>query len=209
MFNAGDFQTTPRLPGVGSKTCVALNFKKHQIVILGTQYAGEMKKGFFTVAHYVYPMTYGWLTMHASANEGADGDVSVIFGLSGTGKTTLSADPKRKLIGDDEHCWSDEGVFNIEGGCYAKTIDLSPKLEPDIYNAIKYGALLENIGFFPGTNEVDYTDVSLTQNTRCSYPLEHIPNVKIPAVGGHAKNIIFLTCDAFGVLPPVSKLDHN
>ena len=147
--------------------------------------------------------------MHASANEGADGDVSVIFGLSGTGKTTLSADPKRKLIGDDEHCWSDEGVFNIEGGCYAKTIDLSPKLEPDIYNAIKYGALLKNIGFFPGTNEVDYTDVSLTQNTRCSYPLEHIPNVKIPAVGGHAKNIIFLTCDAFGVLPPVSKLDHN
>ena len=169
-----------------------------------------MKKGFFTCAHYVYPTVNKWLTMHASANEGKDGDVSVIFGLSGTGKTTLSADPNRALIGDDEHCWADEGVFNIEGGCYAKTVDLSEEQEPDIYRAIKYGALLENVGFFPGSdNVVDYEDVSLTQNTRCSYPLEHIPNVKIPAVGGHAKNIMFLTCDAFGVLPPVSKLNHS
>lgn len=177
---------------------------------MGTQYAGEMKKGFFTVAHYVYPMTYGWLTMHASANEGEDGDVSVIFGLSGTGKTTLSADKHRKLIGDDEHCWSDEGAFNIEGGCYAKTVDLTREDEPEIYDAIKYGALLENVGFKKGTeNVVDYTDTSITENTRCAYPLEHIENVKIPAVGGHAKNIIFLTADAFGVLPPVSKLTHN
>ena len=148
--------------------------------------------------------------MHASANEGPDGDVSVIFGLSGTGKTTLATDPNRQMIGDDEHCWSDTGVFNIEGGCYAKTIDLTEENEPDIYRAIKYGALLENVGFKEGTdNEVDYTDVSLTENTRCSYPLEHIDNVKLPATGGHAKNVIFLTCDAFGILPPVSRLTHS
>lgn len=210
IFNAGPFYTSAHVDGVDSSACVALNFKEKQLVILGTQYAGEMKKGFFTVAHYVYPKTFGQLSMHASANEGPDGDVSIIFGLSGTGKTTLSTDPNRKLIGDDEHCWGDDGVFNIEGGCYAKTIDLSQEQEPDIFNAIKYGALLENVGFEEGPdNVVDYSDVSITQNTRCSYPLEHIPNVKIPAIGGHAKNVIFLTCDAMGVLPPVSKLTHE
>ena len=148
--------------------------------------------------------------MHASANEGLKGDVTVLFGLSGTGKTTLSADPSRKLIGDDEHCWTDHGVFNIEGGCYAKSVDLSAEDEPDIFNAIKFGAVLENVGFHenePGN--VNYSDTSLTENTRVAYPLEHMPNVKIPAIGGHPKNIIYLTCDAYGVLPPVSKLTRE
>ena len=148
--------------------------------------------------------------MHASANEGLKGDVTVLFGLSGTGKTTLSADPHRKLIGDDEHCWTDHGVFNIEGGCYAKAKDLSEEAEPEIFHAIKYGAVLENVLCHetePGT--VDFTNVELTQNTRVAYPLEHMPNVKIPAIGGHPKNIIYLTCDAYGVLPPVSKLTRE
>lgn len=145
--------------------------------------------------------------MHASANEGAKGDTTILFGLSGTGKTTLSADPKRKLIGDDEHAWTDNGIFNIEGGCYAKCIDLSLETEPDIYKAIKFGAVVENIKFHNmESREINYHDISITENTRCSYPLEHIEGVKIPAVGGHPKNIIFLTCDAYGVLPPVSKL---
>ena len=148
--------------------------------------------------------------MHASANEGLKGDVTVLFGLSGTGKTTLSADPHRKLIGDDEHCWTDHGVFNIEGGCYAKAKDLSEEAEPEIFHAIKYGAVLENVLCHetePGT--VDFTNVELTQNTRVAYPLEHMPNVKIPAMGGHPKNIIYLTCDAYGVLPPVAKLTRE
>lgn len=145
--------------------------------------------------------------MHASANEGPDGDTTILFGLSGTGKTTLSADPKRRLIGDDEHCWTETGIFNIEGGCYAKTINLSRETEPEIYDAIKFGAILENVGFLPDRpSVVDYKNVGITENTRCAYPLEHIPNVKIPAIGGHPKNIIFLTCDASGVFPPVSKL---
>lgn len=146
--------------------------------------------------------------MHCSATEGKDGDVTLYFGLSGTGKTTLSADPKRMMLGDDEHCWSPKGVFNIEGGCYAKTIDLVKEKEPEIYNAIKYGAIMENVGFKAPALErvVDYHDTSITENTRVSYPLEHIPNAKFPSEGGHAKNIIFLTCDAFGVLPPISKL---
>ena len=148
--------------------------------------------------------------MHASANEGVKGDVTVLFGLSGTGKTTLSADPHRKLIGDDEHCWTDHGIFNIEGGCYAKAIDLSYEQEPEIFNAITYGAVLENVLCYenePGT--VDYSNVELTQNTRVAYPLEHMPNVKIPAIGNHPKNIIYLTCDAYGVLPPVAKLTRE
>lgn len=145
--------------------------------------------------------------MHASANEGENGDVTVLFGLSGTGKTTLSADPKRTLIGDDEHCWTDHGIFNIEGGCYAKTVNLSAESEPEIFNCIKYGAILENVQFKPDQyGEVDYTNINLTENTRVAYPLEHMPKVKIPAVGGHPKNVVFLTCDAYGVLPPVSRL---
>jgi len=145
--------------------------------------------------------------MHSSATEGINGDVTVLFGLSGTGKTTLSADPKRLLIGDDEHCWTDHGVFNIEGGCYAKVVNLSAEQEPEIFSAVKYGAVLENVLFKEGQHGVvDYSNISLTENTRVAYPLEHMPKVKIPAVGGHPKNIIFLTADATGVLPPVSKL---
>jgi phosphoenolpyruvate carboxykinase (ATP) len=206
IFNAGDFHTTNLIEGVGSGTCPVVNLSQKKMTILGTQYAGEMKKGLFGIANYLYPRA-GHLSLHCSANEGAQGDTTLLFGLSGTGKTTLSADPKRKLIGDDETAWTDKGIFNLEGGCYAKCIDLSLETEPDIYKAIKFGTVLENIKF---TNDIDrevnYHDVSITENTRASYPLEYIENVKIPAVGGHPKNIIFLTCDAYGVLPPVSKL---
>ena len=205
IFNAGQMPAIPAVDGVGSRTSVNVNFKSREMVILGTEYAGEMKKGVFGVLNYVLPKI-GVLSMHCSANEGDDGDVALFFGLSGTGKTTLSADPKRHLIGDDEHGWSDRGVFNFEGGCYAKTIDLSPEGEPQIYNAIRFGSILENVGFDRATHEVDYSDVSRTENTRCSYPIEYIDNAKIPCVGGHPKNIVFLTCDAFGVLPPVSRL---
>jgi phosphoenolpyruvate carboxykinase (ATP) len=203
IYNAGQIQSLSGL--TGGKTSISLNLQKQEMVILGSEYAGEMKKGVFTALNYILPRD-GVLSMHCSANEGDDGDVALFFGLSGTGKTTLSADPKRHLIGDDEHGWSDHGVFNFEGGCYAKTINLSAENEPDIYNAIRFGAILENVGFDDDTGEVDYSDVSVTQNTRCSYPIEFIDNAKIPCVGGHPKNVILLTCDAFGVLPPVSKL---
>ena len=205
ILNAGEFPADLNTEGVTSQTSVDVNLKEKMMVILGSQYAGEMKKGIFGICHYVMPKQ-GVVSLHASANEGANGDTTLLFGLSGTGKTTLSADPDRRLIGDDEHCWSDQGIFNIEGGCYAKTINLSPEGEPEIFNSIKFGAVLENIGFYPGTRNVNYSDISLTENTRVSYPLEYIPNVKIPAAGGHPKNLIFLTCDAYGVLPPVSKL---
>ncbi|MCH8047813.1 MAG: phosphoenolpyruvate carboxykinase (ATP) [Planctomycetes bacterium] len=205
VFNGGQFPADPNTPGLGSPTSVSLSFERSEFVILGTQYAGEMKKGIFTIMHYLMPKT-GVLSMHCSANEGPEGDVSLFFGLSGTGKTTLSADTRRALIGDDEHCWSDDGVFNIEGGCYAKCIDLSEEKEPEIFRAIRFGSVLENIVYDEATREVDYTDSSITENTRASYPIEFIPNAKIPCVGGHPKNIILLTCDAFGVLPPVSQL---
>ncbi len=157
--------------------------------------------------HYLMPIKHKVLSLHSSANEGADGDVSIFFGLSGTGKTTLSADPKRFLIGDDEHCWSDNGIFNIEGGCYAKCINLSSEKEPEIFGAIRFGSVLENVVYDPHTRIVNYDDDSLTENTRCAYPIEYIPNAKIPSISSsHPKNIILLTCDAYGVLPPVSKL---
>jgi len=205
VYNAGEFPANRQTKHMSSKTSVDLSFEKEEMVILGTEYAGEMKKGVFTVMHYLMPKQ-DILSMHCSANEGEAGNVSLFFGLSGTGKTTLSADPNRKLIGDDEHCWSDEGVFNIEGGCYAKAVGLSEEEEPEIYNAIRYGTVLENVVYDEETRKVDYDDTSITQNTRASYPLDYIENAKTPAVGGHPDNIIFLTYDAFGVMPPVSKL---
>jgi len=205
IFNAGQFPASPLTEGMGSATSVSLSFERGEFVILGTQYAGEMKKGVFTIMNYLMPRQ-GVMSMHCSANEGKDGDVSLFFGLSGTGKTTLSADPRRALIGDDEHCWSDDGVFNIEGGCYAKCINLTREQEPEIYDAIRFGSVLENVVYDKQTRVVDFADQSITENTRCSYPVEYIPNAKIPCVGKHPKNVIFLTCDAFGVLPPVSKL---
>jgi phosphoenolpyruvate carboxykinase (ATP) len=208
VFNAGKFPANRYTAQMKSKTSIDLNFERGEVVILGTEYAGEMKKGVFTILNYLMPKK-GVLSMHCSANESSKGDVSLFFGLSGTGKTTLSADPERALIGDDEHCWTDKGIFNIEGGCYAKCINLSYESEPEIYSAIKFGAVLENVVYNNDTREVDYTDSSLTENTRCSYPIEFIPNAKIPCIGGHPSNIIFLTCDAFGVLPPVSMLDAS
>lgn len=205
IFNAGQFPANRHTSGMTSKTSVDLSFERRESVILGTEYAGEMKKGVFTVMNYIMPKK-GVMSMHCSANEGASGDVTLFFGLSGTGKTTLSADPRRHLIGDDEHCWTDDGVFNIEGGCYAKAINLSAEGEPEIYNAIRFGTVLENVVYDPQTHVVDYTDISITQNTRASYPIDYIANAKIPCVGGHPQNIILLTYDAFGVLPPVSKL---
>eukprot|EP00357_Protocruzia_adherens_P032537 CAMPEP_0114985554 /NCGR_PEP_ID=MMETSP0216-20121206/7927_1 /TAXON_ID=223996 /ORGANISM="Protocruzia adherens, Strain Boccale" /LENGTH=577 /DNA_ID=CAMNT_0002347875 /DNA_START=29 /DNA_END=1762 /DNA_ORIENTATION=- len=207
IYNAGEFPSNPLTKGVATTTSVDVNFAQKEMVILGTQYAGEMKKGIFTIMHYIMPQK-GVLSLHASANEGETGDVTLLFGLSGTGKTTLSADPKRKLIGDDEHCWSDDGIFNIEGGCYAKCIGLTREAEPEIWDTIKFGAVLENVGFYnEHTRNVNFHDVTLTENTRLSYPLEFIPSAKFPAVGDHPKNIIFLTCDAYGVLPPVAKLN--
>ncbi len=206
IYNAGSLAADTSVEGVDTTTSVALSFERNEMVILGTEYAGEMKKGVFTLMHYLMPRA-GVLSMHCSANEGEAGDVSLFFGLSGTGKTTLSADSERKLIGDDEHCWSEDGVFNIEGGCYAKCIDLSPESEPEIYQSIRFGSILENVVFDERTREVDYTDTSLTENTRCSYPIEFIPNAKVPCVGSHPSNVVLLTCDAFGILPPVSKLN--
>jgi phosphoenolpyruvate carboxykinase (ATP) len=205
IYNAGHFPANPYTSEMGSNTSVDLSFEHKEFVILGTEYAGEMKKGVFTAMNYLMPKQ-GVLSMHCSCNEGQEGDVSLFFGLSGTGKTTLSAEAHRKLIGDDEHCWTDDGIFNIEGGCYAKTIGLSAEKEPEIYDAIRYGTVLENVVFDPVTRDVNYDDGRITQNTRASYPIEFIDNAKIPCVGGHPENIIFLTCDAFGVLPPVSKL---
>ena len=205
IYNAGSFPADPEVEGLTSDVSVALNFDSRELVILGTQYAGEMKKGVFTIMHYLMPKR-GVLSMHCSANEGTAGDVSLFFGLSGTGKTTLSADPRRLLIGDDEHCWTERGVFNIEGGCYAKCIGLSADKEPEIHRAIRFGTVLENCVVDPWTRQVDYADARLTENTRACYSIEFIPNAKTPCTGGQPKNIILLTCDAFGVLPPVARL---
>jgi phosphoenolpyruvate carboxykinase (ATP) len=218
IFNAGVFPCNRQTAGMTSSTSIAVSFKRKEMVILGTQYAGEMKKGVFTIMNYLMPLmpkrdlppADRALPLHASANIGPDNDVSIFFGLSGTGKTTLSADPKRDLIGDDEHVWHTKGVFNIEGGCYAKTIGLSREKEPEIFDAIRFGSILENVVFDDTTGDVDYDDVSLTENTRVAYPLKFIPNARIPAkVDHHPKQIIFLTCDAFGVLPPIAKLNSD
>jgi phosphoenolpyruvate carboxykinase (ATP) len=206
IYNAGAFPANQRTAGMTSKTSIDLSLESHEMVILGTEYAGEMKKGVFTLLNYFGPKR-GILSMHCSATADPKTDQSsLMFGLSGTGKTTLSADPKRKLIGDDEHCWSDTGIFNIEGGCYAKAIDLTPESEPEIFQALRFGAVLENVVYDKVTHHVDFKDTSLTQNTRGAYPIEFIRNAKVPCVAGHPTDIIFLTCDAFGVLPPVSKL---
>ncbi|HEX4372523.1 MAG TPA: phosphoenolpyruvate carboxykinase (ATP) [Puia sp.] len=183
-----------------------ISFKHKTILIAGSGYTGEMKKSIFTILNYILPQEKNVLSMHCSANMGEDGDTAIFFGLSGTGKTTLSADPKRKLIGDDEHGWSSDGVFNFEGGCYAKCIDLREDKEPEIYNAVRFGALVENVEFYPGTNEINFNDKSITENTRVSYPLNFISNSLEPSVGNIPENIFLLTCDACGILPPVSKL---
>ena len=205
IYNAGAFPANRLMTDKGSATSIDLNLEDREMVILGTEYAGEMKKGVFTVVNYFAPKR-GILSMHCSATADREtGTSSLLFGLSGTGKTTLSADPKRHLIGDDEHGWSDEGIFNIEGGCYAKAINLTPEHEPDIFQALRFGAVLENV-VLEDDRTVDYTDTSITENTRGAYPIEFIHSATIPCVAGHPTDVIFLTCDAFGVLPPVSAL---
>lgn len=197
----------PEASGIRAGNFSILDFTRKVALVAGSAYTGEMKKGIFSALNLILPIEKNVLPMHCSANYGQDGDTAIFFGLSGTGKTTLSADPNRKLIGDDEHGWTaDNIVFNFEGGCYAKVIDLTEEKEPDIFRAIRPGALLENIVFKEGTKEVDYSDSSITQNTRVSYPINHIDNIQVPSYGDNPKNIFFLTCDAFGVLPPVSKL---
>ncbi len=206
LYNAGATKADTSIKGISSNTSIQLSFEQKEILIFGTEYAGEMKKAIFSLLNYLMPLKQ-MLSMHCSANESASGALSLFFGLSGTGKTTLSADPNRNLIGDDEHIWSENGISNIEGGCYAKAIDLEPQKEPQIFQAIKKGTILENVVYDPATKKVDYTNKSITENTRAAYPIEFIPNAKIPCVGGHPNHIIFLTCDAFGVLPPISKLN--
>ncbi len=205
VLNAATCQADPATDGTRSGTFVVIHLGRGLILIGGTAYAGEIKKSIFTVMNYILP-TAGVLSMHCSANVGQDGDTALFFGLSGTGKTTLSADPERGLIGDDEHGWSDRGVFNFEGGCYAKCIKLSAEYEPQIYNAIRFGAVLENVVMDDVTRAIDYDADAITENTRVAYPLHYIENAVIPSMGGHPKNVVFLTCDAFGVLPPLSKL---
>lgn len=206
VVNAPGFLADPERDGTRQANFAILNFTKKIALVGGTGYTGEIKKGIFSALNFILPVFKNTLPMHCSANVGVQGDTAIFFGLSGTGKTTLSADPDRKLIGDDEHGWTAENsVFNFEGGCYAKAIDLSEENEPDIYHAIKPGAILENI-IMDDNGVVDFTDVSITQNTRVSYPIYHIDNIQVPSIGHNPKNIFFLTADAFGVLPPISKL---
>ncbi|HQT89463.1 MAG TPA: phosphoenolpyruvate carboxykinase [Acidiphilium sp.] len=205
IFHAPEFETDPVIDGVRSSTAIALSFAERQIIIAGSQYAGEIKKSIFTVMNWILPST-GTLPMHCSANIGKADDVALFFGLSGTGKTTLSSDPQRRLIGDDEHGWSVDGVFNFEGGCYAKVIDLSAEAEPEIFAAShRFGTVLENVVADP-RGVVDLADRTLTENTRSCYPIDFVPNVELSGRGGHPKNVVMLTADAFGVLPPIAKL---
>lgn len=192
--------------GTRQHNAAVASFKHKTILIAGTGYTGETKKGIFTILNYILPQQKNVLSMHCSANMGEEGDTAIFFGLSGTGKTTLSADPNRKLIGDDEHGWTEDGIFNFEGGCYAKLIGLSEEKEPEIFNAIRPGAIVENVQFYPGTHRINFDDATITENTRVSYPLDYISNAQEPSIGGIPKNIFFLTCDAYGVLPPISKL---
>lgn len=197
----------PTVCGTRQSNASIISFTHKIIIITGSGYTGETKKGIFTVLNYVLPQEKNVLSMHCSANMGREGDTAIFFGLSGTGKTTLSADPNRQLIGDDEHGWTNDNIFNFEGGCYAKTINLTEEKEPEIFNAIRPGALVENTCFFPGTHTINFDDASITENTRVSYPLDYISNALEPSIGGLPKNIFFLTCDAFGVLPPISRLN--
>ena len=206
VVNAPGFKADAAVDGTRQHNFAILNFSRKIALIGGTGYTGEIKKGIFSALNFILPVYKNTLPMHCSANVGNDGDTAIFFGLSGTGKTTLSTDPNRKLIGDDEHGWTpDNTVFNFEGGCYAKVIDLCHENEPEIYGAIKKGAILENV-IMDGNGVVDFSDTSITQNTRVSYPIDHIENIQVPSIGKNVKNIFFLTADAFGVLPPISKL---
>ncbi|MEI6815457.1 MAG: phosphoenolpyruvate carboxykinase (ATP) [Bacteroidota bacterium] len=207
IIAAPGFMADPKIDGTRQANFAIINFTKKIILIGGTAYTGEIKKGIFSVLNFVLPHEKKVLSMHCSANIGKDNDTAIFFGLSGTGKTTLSADPERSLIGDDEHGWSDKSVFNFEGGCYAKCVSLTQEKEPQIYDAIKFGALLENIEFHEGTTRVDFENITKTENTRVAYPIEFIQNSVTPSIGDIPKNIFFLTADAFGVLPPISKLN--
>lgn len=206
IIQAPGFKADPKTDGTRAENFSIISFKHKTILIGGSGYTGEMKKGIFTMLNFVLPTRADVLSMHCSANMGKDGDTAIFFGLSGTGKTTLSADPDRYLIGDDEHGWNNDTVFNFEGGCYAKTIDLSEEKEPEIFHAIRPGALVENVTFFEGTNKIDFSSKKITENTRVSYPLHYISNALEPAIGKTPHNIFFLTCDAYGILPPISKL---
>ncbi len=206
VLNVPNFHADPEVDGTHSDVFIILNFARRLVLIGGTQYAGEIKKSIFTLMNYFLPQQ-GVLSMHASVNVGTDSAAAVFFGLSGTGKTTLSADPARTLIGDDEHGWSDKGVFNLEGGCYAKVIHLSPSAEPEIFETTRrFGTVLENVSMDPVTRRLDLDDATLTENTRAAYPISHIPNADRTGMAGHPRNIIMLTADAFGVLPPISRL---
>jgi len=206
VLHAPNLKADPERHGCRSETAIMVNFTRREVLVAGSRYAGEIKKSIFSVLNHLLPEA-GVLPMHCSANVGPDGDVALFFGLSGTGKTTLSADPERGLIGDDEHGWSDEGVFNFEGGCYAKTIRLSREGEPEIYQATQmFGTILENVILDEDTREIDFEDGSITENTRASYPIHYIPNAVLPSRAGNPNNVVFLTADAFGVLPPVSRL---
>lgn len=206
VIQVPDFKADPKIHGTRQENFAVISLKQKTILIGGTAYTGEIKKGVFSVMNYLLPVNKEILAMHCSANIGDDGDVALFFGLSGTGKTTLSTDTHRYLIGDDEHGWSDKGVFNFEGGCYAKVVDLSEKKEPQIFRAIRDNALVENVVFKPNTKTIDFESREITENTRVSYPIDYIEGAIIPSVGGTPKNIFFLTCDAFGVMPPISKL---